>query len=90
MLICPGGGYAGLADHEGEPYAQLLSENGIFAAVLRYSVAPDRFPAAYLDACRAIRILRSKAQELNIDPSRIGIWGSSAGGHLAATVATQP
>jgi acetyl esterase/lipase len=90
VLICPGGGYYVQAPHEGQPFAQLLAMHGIVSAVLTYRVFPDRYPGSYSDACRAIRILRKNADKYNIDPSKIGIMGFSAGGHLASTVATQP
>lgn len=90
VIVCPGGGYGGLAKHEGEPFARLFAQHGLLSAVLTYRVSPNRFPAPYNDACRAIRLVRSKAEELQIDPSRIAIMGFSAGGHLASTVATQP
>ena len=90
ILICPGGGYNVQAPHEGRPFAQLFAMNGIVGVVLTYRVNPDRYPAAYADACRAIRVLREKADKYSIDVTRIGIMGFSAGGHLASTVATQP
>lgn len=90
VIVCPGGGYGGLASHEGEPFARLFAMHGLYAAVLTYRVAPHRFPAPYNDACRAIRLVRSMADPLGIDPQRIAIMGFSAGGHLASTVATQP
>jgi acetyl esterase/lipase len=90
IVVCPGGGYHNLAAHEGQPLAELFAAHGIVAAVLTYHVFPHRFPLPYSDACRAMRIMRSRAQELNIDASRVGLMGFSAGGHLAATVATQP
>lgn len=88
IVVCPGGGYGGLADHEGYDYAKFLNGIGITVAVLKYRVAPYQHPAPMLDASRAIRYLRSKAEELKLDPNRIGIMGSSAGGHLTATLAT--
>jgi acetyl esterase/lipase len=90
IVICPGGAYAKLAPHEGGPFAELFASHGIASFVLTYRVAPNRFPAGYADATRAIRLLRHRADDLGIDPDRIGIMGFSAGGHLAATVATQP
>ncbi len=90
VLVCPGGGYGGLAKHEGEPFAELFSEHGLLSGVVYYRVAPNRFPAPYSDACRAMRIIRSQADALDIDPERIALMGFSAGGHLASTVATQP
>jgi acetyl esterase/lipase len=88
IVVCPGGGYGALADHEGYDYAKFLNGIGVMAAVLKYRVAPYQHPAPMLDASRAIRYLRSKADELKLDPNRIGIMGSSAGGHLTATLAT--
>jgi acetyl esterase/lipase len=90
IVVCPGGGYGMLADHEGAPFAKLFAEKGIVSAVLTYRVAPNKFPAPYADAVRAMRIMRSRASTYGIDPNRIGIMGFSAGGHLASTVATQP
>ena len=88
VVVCPGGGYGALADHEGYDYAKFLNGIGVTVAVLKYRIAPYQHPAPMMDAARAIRYLRSKASELKIDPNRIGIMGSSAGGHLTATLAT--
>jgi acetyl esterase/lipase len=90
MVICPGGGYAGLAPHEGAGYAQWLAENGIAGIVLKYRLASHGYhhPAMINDASRAMRLTRSKAAEWHIDPHRVGIMGSSAGGHLASTLLT--
>lgn len=85
VVVCPGGGYGNRAGHEGEPIAIWLGSLGISAAVLRYRVAPYRAPAPQLDALRAIRYVRSRAVEWNVDPARIGILGFSAGGHLACS-----
>jgi acetyl esterase/lipase len=90
VLVCPGGGYYVQAPHEGLPFARLFSLYGIVGVVLTYRVNPDRYPAAYSDATRAMRILRRDAGKYNIDPDKIGIMGFSAGGHLASTVAVQP
>ncbi|MES2459894.1 MAG: alpha/beta hydrolase [Armatimonadota bacterium] len=90
MVICPGGGYGGLADHEGKTYAQFLNTQGIACFVLRYRLgsAGYRHPVMLGDAARAVRTVRSRAREWNIDPDRVGIMGSSAGGHLASTLLT--
>jgi acetyl esterase/lipase len=90
VVVCPGGGYGGLAiGHEGKDPAEWLNRHGITAFVLRYRLGPRyRHPAPLRDAQRAVRIVRSRAKEWNIDPNRIGIWGFSAGGHLASTVIT--
>jgi len=90
MVICPGGGYAGLANHEGEHYARFLNEQGIAGFVLKYRLgsAGYRHPAMLQDAARAVRTVRARASEWKLDRKRIGIMGSSAGGHLASTLLT--
>ncbi|KHL96454.1 esterase [Paenibacillus sp. IHB B 3415] len=85
VVICPGGGYAMRADHEGGPVAEWLNTLGISAFVLRYRVAPYKYPSALQDAQRALRTIRFRADEFGIDPDRLGILGFSAGGHLAST-----
>ncbi len=86
-----GWGYGFLAfDHEGYQVGKYLNEIGVAAFVLQYRIAPKyRDPCPRLDAQRAIRFARSKASEFGIKPDRIGVWGFSAGGHLASTVGTQ-
>ncbi len=90
IVICPGGGYGGLASHEGSTYAQFLQQHGINAFVLKYRLgsAGYRHPIMLGDAARAIRTVRTNAKKWNIDPEKIGIMGSSAGGHLASTMIT--
>jgi acetyl esterase/lipase len=90
VVICPGGGYGGLAvGHEGKEPAEWLNRHGIAAFVLRYRLGPRyRHPAPLQDAQRALRIVRSRAKKWGVDPNRIGIWGFSAGGHLASTATT--
>ncbi|MEI8036988.1 MAG: alpha/beta hydrolase [Verrucomicrobiota bacterium] len=90
VIICPGGSYAMLAKHEGEGYAVWLNEQGIAAFVLQYRLGSHgyRHPAMMLDAQRAIRYVRAKAPDWHLDPKRVGIIGSSAGGHLASTCLT--
>jgi acetyl esterase/lipase len=89
VVVCPGGGYQMLADHEGRPVAEWLNSIGIAAFVLKYRIAPRyHHPAPMLDAQRALRTVRARAAEWGIDPRRIGILGFSAGGHLASTAAT--
>lgn len=90
MLILPGGGYGGLAAHEAEPVAELFTRHGMAGIVVRYRVAPCRYPAPVADACRAMRLVRQNAARFGIDPQRVGLLGFSAGGHLAATIGTQP
>jgi len=86
VVICPGGGYAGRAEHEGPPIARWLNAAGISAFVCAYRVAPYRHPCPSLDAKRALRWVRYHAAELEVDPERVGLLGFSAGGHLAGTV----
>ena len=90
IVVCPGGGYAGLAPHEGEGYARFLNEQGITAFVLKYRLGSGgyRHPAMLQDAARAIRLVRARAGEWKLDPHRIGLMGSSAGGHLTSTLLT--
>ncbi|HKQ03955.1 MAG TPA: alpha/beta hydrolase [Blastocatellia bacterium] len=89
VIVCPGGGYQMLADHEGRPVAEWLNTLGIAAFVLKYRIAPRyHHPAMMLDAQRAMRLVRARAGEWGIDSRRIGILGFSAGGHLASTAAT--
>src|SRR6266705_2213520 len=81
IIVCPGGGYSHLADHEGRPVAEWLNNLGITAFVLKYRLGPrNHHPAPLQDAARAIRTVRARATEWNIDPKRIGILGFSAGG----------
>ncbi|MBI1320631.1 MAG: alpha/beta hydrolase fold domain-containing protein [Candidatus Hydrogenedens sp.] len=91
VVVCPGGGYGGLAmDHEGEQIAQWLKSNGIAAFVLRYRHAPlYQHPVPRMDVRRAVRLVRSRAEEFGLNPERIGVLGFSAGGHLTATSGTQ-
>jgi acetyl esterase/lipase len=91
VVVCPGGGYAGHAlDHEGKQIAEWLTKRGVAAFVLEYRLGKRyHHPAPLQDAQRAIRLVRSRARDLGLDPKRIGIWGFSAGGHLASTAATK-
>ncbi len=90
IVVCPGGGYGGLAmDHEGHQVARWLNNIGVTAVILKYRLGPKyHHPIELGDAQRAIRTLRAKADEMKIDPKKIGILGFSAGGHLASTAAT--
>lgn len=89
VVICPGGGYAGLAIlHEGEQLAKWLNGQGITAFVLKYRMPNKHKEVPLDDAQQAIRYVRSHASEFNIDANKIGIAGFSAGGHLAATAST--
>jgi len=90
VVICPGGGYGGLAvDHEGKQVADWLNSFGVAGFVLRYRHGPRyRHPAPLNDASRAVRLVRARAESWRVDPKRVGIMGFSAGGHLASTLAT--
>jgi acetyl esterase/lipase len=90
MVICPGGGYGGLAQHEGNDYALWLNQHGVSAFVLKYRLGSNgyRHPAMLNDAARAVRLVRARAADWKVDPKRVGIMGSSAGGHLASTLLT--
>ena len=90
VVVCPGGGYRALAmDHEGVQIARWLNSIGVGAFVLKYRLGPRyNHPAPLNDAQRALRYLRVNAGKLGIAPDRLGIWGFSAGGHLASTAAT--
>lgn len=88
IVIFPGGGYGSLAGHEGSHYARFFNEHGIAAFVLKYRLgsAGYRHPVMLGDASRAIRMVRARAEEWKIDPEKVGVIGSSAGGHLASTL----
>jgi acetyl esterase/lipase len=90
VVVCPGGGYVNLAmDHEGLQIAQWLNGHGIAAFVLKYRLGPKyHHPVELGDAQRAIRYVRLHAADYGIDANRIGIWGFSAGGHLASSAGT--
>ena len=95
VIICPGGAYSFRAVAlEGTSYAKMLNKHGIAAFVLAYRVGAGsqgayRYPIPQLDAKRAVRLVRANAAKWHIDPERIGIMGSSAGGHLAAMTAVK-
>ena len=89
VIIAPGGAYRGLSmENEGRQEAYWLNALGVSAFVLKYRLAPYHHPIELGDAQRAIRIVRSRAQEFGIQPDRIGMMGFSAGGHLTATAGT--
>ncbi len=89
VLICPGGGYVREAiENEGHKYARFLEEHGIAGIVLKYRLPNGHSKVPMLDAKNAMRMVRANAEKWGIDPTKIGISGSSAGGHLASTVGT--
>lgn len=91
IVVCPGGGYRVLAPHEGEAYARWLNDLGIAAFVLKYRLISGGYHVSdsLQDAARAIRTVRANAEAWQLDSKRIGIMGSSAGGHLSATLSTR-
>ena len=91
VVVCPGGGYGGLAcAHEGRDIARWFNDNGIAAFILKYRLPTvgHRHPAPLQDAQQALRIVRSNAARWGVDPHRVGIMGFSAGGHLAGSAMT--
>jgi acetyl esterase/lipase len=82
VVVLPGGGYTHRAFHEGEPVARTFNERGMHAFVVQYRVEPHPRHAAFLDAARGIRLVRSRAVEWGVKPDHIAACGFSAGGHL--------
>ncbi|MCC7362376.1 MAG: alpha/beta hydrolase [Anaerolineales bacterium] len=85
VIVCPGGGYMGLSDREGEPIALRFAAQGYHAFVLRYAVQ-TLFPAPMHDLALAVRAVRAHAAEWQVDPDQIAVCGFSAGGHLCAAL----
>ena len=90
VLLCPGGGYEMLTvPGEGGTIAEFFKAHNIAAFVVRYRHGPQyHYPTTLLDAQRALRHIKAHAKEYNVDPDRVGVFGGSAGGHLAAMLAT--
>ncbi len=90
MVICPGGAYAVLAPYEGKDYALWLNQHGVTGFVLKYRLGSHgyHYPVEFEDVTRALRWVRAHADDYKIDPHRVGVMGSSAGGHLASTLLT--
>lgn len=90
-VICPGGGYHMVCTFlEGKPYAEYLNSKGISAFVIRYRCKKKaRFPAPMDDLAEAIRRILARADEYGLDIEDYSVWGSSAGGHLAASFGTE-
>lgn len=89
VLICPGGGYAGIAYiKEGTEFAKWFNDLGVTAFVLYYRMPNGHYKIPEEDAFAAMEIIHKRAKEWNIDKNKIGIMGFSAGGHLASTVGT--
>ncbi len=89
VVVCPGGGYAMLATmHEGIMWNFFFGRENVATIMLTYRLPHGNYEVPASDVYQAIRIVKEHAKEWNIDPNQIGVMGSSAGGHLASTVAT--
>lgn len=86
VIVCPGGSYEFTSDREAEPVALAWNTRGYHAFVLRYSVAPARFPCALFELATAVSLVRKHAEKWHIDPNCIYVCGFSAGGHLTASL----
>jgi acetyl esterase/lipase len=91
MLILPGGSYTFLSEKSGSTYAKWLAEEGITGCVVHFRLGSQgyRYPALLADAWRALCLVREHSDDWNIDPRRIGVIGTSAGGHLASLLLTR-
>ena len=88
ILICPGGGYDHLSARESEPIARKMNALGYQAAVLTYSLVPNRYPTQLLEVAAAVGLLRERAWDLKADPEKIAVMGFSAGAHVAGSLGT--
>lgn len=88
ILICPGGGYAGVSQREGEPIGLHFLPEGYNVFILTYSVCPNRFPTQLREVAAAMELIHRNAEVWSCDPCRVAIMGFSAGGHLAAHYST--
>lgn len=88
VIVCPGGCYGYRSDREGDPVAMRFLAAGMHAFVLQYSVAPNLYPAAFLELAAAVSEIRANAEQWNVDPDKIIVCGFSAGGHLCASLGT--
>jgi len=89
IILCPGGGYSVLSNvREGVQFSNWLSTLGVTTFILKNRLGDFGYPAPQQDVMRAVRLVRSRAAEFHVDPDRIGVMGSSAGGHLAASAGT--
>jgi len=87
VIVCPGGAYFFLCDREGTPIAEAFAKAGIRPFLLEYSVLPNKFPAALMELSEAVCILKNNAEKFGINKDKVFVSGSSAGGHLAASLA---
>ena len=88
VVICPGGGYAFCSPREAEPIALQFCAAGFQAFVVDYCVEPAKYPESLRDVSEAVKLVRTNADEWDVDPDKIAVCGFSAGGHLAASLAT--
>ncbi|WP_125767587.1 alpha/beta hydrolase [Lapidilactobacillus wuchangensis] len=88
ILVIPGGGYVMTSDREAEPVAIKMLSKGYQAFILRYNVAPVHYPASLLEIASSVKLIRDNAEAWHVDPDKIIVAGFSAGGHLAANLAT--
>lgn len=92
MLVIPGGGYSFCSDREAEPIAMLFALEGYHTFVLRYSIGQRgtdySFEQPFADAQKALKYIRSNAEQFGIDPQKIAAIGFSAGGHLCSALGT--
>lgn len=79
IIICPGGGYEFTSDREAEPIALKFVAQGFNAVVIRYSIAPVRYPTALLELAETVRYVREKEKEWNVDTEKVIVCGFSAG-----------
>lgn len=86
VLICPGGGYGFLSPREDEAVALQFTAAGFHVFVLHYTVKPEFYRRPLLEVSQAVKVIRSRSQEWNLDPEKIAVCGFSAGGHLAASL----
>lgn len=87
IIVCPGGGYGRLSDREAEQVAMQFMAKGYHAFVLKYSVAPYKYPTQLVELAKAMKIVRDRAIDWNINKDKVTVIGFSAGGHLAASLA---
>ena len=88
LVFFPGGGYSTLSVGNGHKEAKWFAENGVTAAVVKYRLPNGHSEVPRNDADEALRVMREMAAELNIDPAKVGVSGTSAGGYLAGSVGT--
>ncbi len=89
VMVCPGGGYTHLSPREAEPIALAFAAAGYQAFVLYYSLQPERrYPQPFLDAAKAMNLIRERAEEWCVDSGKVAMCGFSAGGHLTAALST--